>query len=188
MTPDDKLLNQELRRDEGVRYSPYFDTVGVQTVGVGHNLKVKPLPAGWTYPLTDAQVNQLLAEDLNAVFIGLDRELPWWRTLSYERQRVLANMAFNLGIDGLLGFKNALAAMQQGCYAEAASRMMQSKWTEQVGARAIRLAGLMKGDAVAQVALPAIPPIPTAPVTLPAPSGVAALLSMLFSLLKGNKS
>jgi lysozyme len=49
-------LIAELRRDEGVRYSPYNDTKGIPTVGVGHNLNAKPLPAGWKYPLNDTQL------------------------------------------------------------------------------------------------------------------------------------
>ena len=143
MTPDDALLIKELRRDEGVEYSPYFDTVGISTVGVGHNLKAKPLPHGWRYPLTDAQVNELLANDLQTVFDGLDRELPWWRKLDYARQRVICNLAFNLGIKGLLGFKNTLAAMAQGRYSAAGAGMAASKWATQVGARADRLVDLM---------------------------------------------
>ena len=189
MTPDDKLLNQELRRDEGVKYSPYLDTKKILTVGVGHNLHVKPIKNGWTYPLTDDQVNQLLAEDLKEVFDDLDFELHWWRTLSYERQRVIANMTFNMGIDGLLGFKNTLAAMQQERYADAATRMMQSKWAGQVGQRAVRLAGMMKGSDVEKVA-PAIPFGPVTPpvITPPAPGGFAALLAFVFSLLKRKQS
>lgn len=144
MTPDDELLNKELRRDEGVRYSPYQDTVGIMTVGVGHNLKAKPLPAAWTYPLSDKQVDKLLADDLFEVFSGLDRSLPWWRDLSYARQRVLANMAFNLGIAGLLTFKNTLSMIQSGRYADAANGMLASKWAKQVKGRAVRLAAMMK--------------------------------------------
>lgn len=143
MAPNDPLLNSELRRDEGVRYSPYLDTVGIQTVGVGHNIKALPLPDGWTFPLSDEQVDGLLASDLLMVFSGLDAHLGWWRTLSCARQRVLANMAFNLGIDGLLSFKNTLSAIQRGYYEQAANGMLASKWSRQVGARATRLAAMM---------------------------------------------
>ena len=144
MTPSDSTLISELRIDEGVRYSPYLDTVGIKTVGVGHNLKARPIPEDWQYPLSDEQVNGLLTGDLLIVFSGLDAHLGWWRTLSYARQRVLANMAFNLGINGLLGFKNTLQRIKDGDYDGAASGMMLSKWASQVGARAKRLANLMK--------------------------------------------
>lgn len=138
------LLIAELRRDEGVRYSPYMDTTGHLTVGVGRNLTVSPLPAGWTYPLTDAQVNQLLTQDLQATFAQLDAKIPWWRSLDDVRQRVVANLAFNLGVAGLLTFKTALGAMQRGSYAIAAAAMMNSTWYRQVGARAQRLCYAME--------------------------------------------
>ncbi len=141
---DLKKLILELRRDEGVRYAPYNDTMGIQTVGVGHNMKASPLPAGWKAPLTDAQVDTLLAADIESVRKALDARLPWWSGLDDVRQRVLANMAFNMGIQGLLGFKNTLAAVQAGRYADAAQGMAASAWARQVGARAARLAQAMK--------------------------------------------
>jgi lysozyme len=138
------LLEAELRRDEGVRYSIYLDTEGVPTVGCGHNVKVSPLPAGWVCPLTDGQVDQLLSRDISTTLAKLDKALPWWRSLDEVRQRVIANMAFNMGIAGLLTFKNTLAAMQRGSYAVAAAGMLSSKWACQVGARAKRLAQAME--------------------------------------------
>lgn len=144
MNTDDPLLIAELRRDEGVRYFPYIDSVGIQTVGVGHNMKALPLPAAWNFPLTDAQVNQLLASDLANVFKDLDHFLPWWRNLTYVRQRCIANMCFNLGITSLMGFKNTLASVQSGHYADAAKGMLASKWAAQVGDRAKRLAVMME--------------------------------------------
>jgi len=148
-------LIAELRRDEGVRYSPYRDTAGILTVACGHNLAVSPLPSGWTYPLTDAQVNQLLTQDLQNTFAQLDAKLAWWRTLDNVRARVVANMAFNLGVDGLLTFHNTLGAMQRGSYAVAAAGMLSSKWAQQVGMRARRLAYAMEYDVMVDV----VPPI-----------------------------
>lgn len=137
-------LIEELRRDEGVRYVPYADTKGVPTTGVGHNLQASPLPAGWSYPLTDAQVDMLLAQDLKNVYGDLNRSLPWWTDLNDVRQRVICNMCFNLGMNKLAGFKNTLAAMRQGRYADAAAGMLNSAWASQVGARAQRLAQMMR--------------------------------------------
>lgn len=143
MDTNDKLLNAELRRDEGVKYKPYKDTVGIWTIGVGHNMEAKPIPKDWTFPLTDAQVDQLLAGDLQDVFKDLDNALPWWRNLSYVRQRALANMCYNLGITRLLGFKNTLSYIQSARWKDAAQGMMSSKWAKQVGNRATRLAEMM---------------------------------------------
>lgn len=140
------LLEAELRRDEGVRRFPYQDNSKgkIPTVGVGHNLQAKPLPSSWTYPLSDAQVTQLLEEDIADTLANLDRNLPWWRQMDEVRQRVIANMAYNLGIGKLLGFKNTLAAMQRGSYAIAAAGMKNSAWFSQVGARAVRLCSAME--------------------------------------------
>jgi lysozyme len=137
-------LIAELRRDEGVRYSPYNDTKGIPTVGVGHNLNAKPLPAGWKYPLNDTQVNSLLDDDLEDVFHDLDRNLPWWTDLTDMRQRVLANLCFNMGINRLLGFKKALVAMRQGKFSTAADELLDSTWATQVKGRAARLADMMR--------------------------------------------
>jgi lysozyme len=137
-------LIAELRRDEGVRYSVYKDTKGIDTVGVGHNLQAKPLPTGWKSPLNDTQVNSLLDDDLEDVFHDLDRNLPWWTDLNDVRQRVVCNMAFNLGITKLLGFKNTLVFMRQGKYDAAADGMLNSAWAGQVKGRATRLADMMR--------------------------------------------
>lgn len=138
------LLETELRRDEGIRYARYLDSLGIPSTGVGHNLLASPLPAGWTYPLNDAQVNQLLNGDIAETFHQLDTHLPWWRQLDEVRQRVIANMCFNMGIGTLLTFHNTLGAMQRGSYAVAAAGMKASKWSGQVGDRAQRLCKAME--------------------------------------------
>ena len=133
------LMDAELRRDEGVRNSEYLDSEGIPTIGVGHNLNAMALPAGWMQPLTDAQVDDLLNHDLAVTFAGLDLHHPWWRKLDEVRQRVIANMAFNLGETRLDGFVNTLHAIQIGDYADAAAGMTASLWAKQVVHRAGRL-------------------------------------------------
>lgn len=125
---------------------PYKDTKGKLTVGVGHNLTVSPLPTGWSFPLSAAQITQLLTADVADTMKQLDANVGWWRALSEVRQRVIANMAFNLGIAKLLGFKNALAAMQVADWNTAAAEMQDSAWYGQVGARAVRLCQAMRTD------------------------------------------
>lgn len=144
---NEHLLIAELRRDEGVRYEPYKDTMGIDTVGVGHNMEAHPLPSDWTFPLTDDQVNLLLSQDLQSVYADLTGNLPWWLYLDDVRQRVLCNMCFNLGINRLLGFRNTLGFVRQGKWDDAAQGMLNSAWATQVGERAQRLAAMMRTGA-----------------------------------------
>ncbi|WP_197328715.1 glycoside hydrolase family protein [Ralstonia syzygii] len=128
-------LLAELSRDEGRRLTPYLDTVGKTTIGVGRNLT--------DVGISDGECDLLLENDVACSIAWLDRNLPWWRNLDGVRQRVIINMAFNMG-GKLLTFMNTLAAMQRGDYAAAADGMLASKWATQVGARAQRLANMMR--------------------------------------------
>lgn len=133
------ILAKELRRDEGVRNIVYFDKDGNPTTGVGHNLNVSPLPVGWTYPLTDAQITQLLNDDLDVVFGELNARWPWWTTLDTVRQRIMANMCFNMGAPRLSGFHFFLKDLEEGYHTLAAAEMTNSAWFGEVGDRAVRL-------------------------------------------------
>jgi lysozyme len=129
-------LVADLTRDEGLRLKPYVDSVGKLTIGYGRNLD--------DVGISEAEAQFLLANDIAAAETLLDRSIPWWRTLSEDRQRVLCNMAYNLG-PRLLDFQTTLGRIQAGNYAAAAESMLQSKWAQQVGPRAVRLAALMRG-------------------------------------------
>jgi lysozyme len=136
---DVDALLRDLVRDEALRLKPYRCTAGKLTIGIGRNLD--------DVGITEEEARYLARNDIASVERNLDRELPWWRSLDGTRQRVLANMCFNLGVRGLLGFRNTLAFVQAGKYLEAAQGMLASKWARQVGARAERLAIMMRdGD------------------------------------------
>lgn len=146
-------LVAELRRDEGEVLKVYRDHLGWLTVGVGHLIDVRkgadPAPFGMPLKLGDtitwAQSESLLLADIAAKEAELDKAIPWWRKLSDARQRVLLNMAFNLGTAGLLGFQNTLRMIQGGSYLPASRAMLLSKWAGQVGDRAKRLSDMMAG-------------------------------------------
>jgi len=128
-------LREELIRDEGLRLMPYTDTVGKLTIGIGRNLTDKGI--------SNEEARLLLDSDIKEHLKLLDDNLEWWRTMSENRQRVLANLAFNMG-SKLLTFTNTLAAMKRGDYEAAADGMAQSKWATQVGPRATRLVQMMR--------------------------------------------
>lgn len=133
-------LVKELTRDEALRLKPYRCTAGKLTIGIGRNLDDVGISA------TEAEF--LCRNDVADVLAGLDREIPWWRNLDEIRQRVLVNMGFNLGVKGLLAFKNTIELVRCGKYLDAAQHMMESKWAKQVGPRAVRLATMMRDGGV----------------------------------------
>lgn len=138
----DKLAAQ-LRPEEGIRAFPYDDVTGKPpalkgklTIGVGRNLTDKPLSQG--------AIEYLLAEDISEVIQSLDHFLPWWSGHDDVRQRVLADLCFNLGITRLLKFTTFLPLFQAGKYAEAADDLSQQAWHRQVGLRALKLEQMLR--------------------------------------------
>ena len=131
-----ETLYADLLRDEGSRDRPYRDTVGKLTIGIGHNLD--------DVPISPRAIRVLWEDDIEAHWRGLQRALPWVLTLDPLRQRVLLNMAFNLGVPGLLAFKTTLEHVRAGRFDRAADAMLHSLWAKQVGARAQRLAAQMR--------------------------------------------
>ncbi len=129
-------IRDQLVRHEGLRLRPYRDTVGKLTVGVGRNLDDVGLSREEAFLLLDNDILRVQSEVIHA--------LPWAVDLDRPRFEVLLNMAFNLGITGLLGFTNFLAHVQQGEYEDAAHHMLDSKWAVQVGKRAQELAQIMR--------------------------------------------
>jgi lysozyme len=133
----------QLKSEEGVEHQAYPDplTNGPPwTIGVGHTgPEVKP---GLVW--TDEQIDEALAKDIEKHNRGVLRELPWVTSMNEPRQAVVFGMAFQMGVDGLLGFRNTLAKMQKRDYYGAAHGMRQSKWFKQTSARAERMAKQME--------------------------------------------
>lgn len=135
-------LLADIKTDEGLRLHAYPDPLTHAepwTIGYGHTGPDVGPDTVWTQDQADEE----LAADVAHVQHGLDADLPWWRTLNDARQDVLVNMAFNMGVAGLLQFKHALADMQLGQFASAGNDMLNSEWAHQVHGRATRLATQM---------------------------------------------
>lgn len=128
-------LAMQLRVDEGDRQFPYTDTVGKLTIGVGHNLTDNGL---------SQRIRDLILEEDMGIAETLARTLlPNFDALTDARKAAVCNMAFNLG-RRLMGFAQTLAALREERWDDAATAMLDSKWAQQVGARATRLAKAMR--------------------------------------------
>jgi lysozyme len=61
-------------------------------------------------------------------------------------QLALANMAYQMGVSGVLKFSDMLAALERGERAAAATHALQSIWATQTPKRAKKVAALIRGD------------------------------------------
>lgn len=141
---DTTFLGQ-LERHEGLRLEAYICPAGKLTVGFGHNCESWPVAGVEKVgdAISRTRADQLLVEDVAFLAEELDDKLPWWRKMDEPRQGVLLNMAFNMGVPKLMGFKRALSAMKIGDYNRAGSEMLDSQWARQVRGRAAELARQM---------------------------------------------
>lgn len=139
MTEADRLrLRAHVKQSEGLKLQPYRDSLGFLTIGFGR--LIDPAKGGGISP---DEAEYLLANDLKRAERQCE-SLPAYLDLSPVRQAVLIELCFNMGLDGLQKFKRMFGALVQQDYEHAASEMMASKWSGQVGARAVRLARQMQ--------------------------------------------
>lgn len=129
-------IRDQLLRHEGLRLKPYRDSVGKLTIGVGRNLDDVGISHEEALFLLDNDISQARARVLHV--------LPWAAHLDTSRFEVLINMAFNMGITGLLGFPKFLGALESGDFPTASREMLDSEWAAQVGQRAQELAQIMR--------------------------------------------
>lgn len=140
-------LKTDLTRDEALRTFPYDDAtgkplqpgdrlVGKLTIGIGHNLTDNGLPL----PI----IEDLYEHDVAATLGALAFRLPWFPALDPMRQRALVNVAFNVGVGGLLGFRKMLAALAQQDYETAADELLDSDAARKLPARYRRLAQMIR--------------------------------------------
>ena len=124
--PDDEALKARLTMAEGRVEYAYEDSLGFLTIGIGHLIDRRK-GGGLPGPIIDA----LYAYDVAAKFGELDAAFPWWQQLDDARQRVMAELVFNMGAHGLSQFTKFLAAMQSGDWATAGAELKDSRAYQQ---------------------------------------------------------
>lgn len=133
------LATDQIKSDEGCVLHAYQDHLGYWTIGYGRLLD-KRKGGG----ISQNEADQLLQNDIDRKLADLRDKLPWFDNLDDPRKGVLLNMCFQLGLTGLLKFKNTLAYIEAGDYENAAANMLKSKWAQQTPNRANRMAEQMR--------------------------------------------
>lgn len=161
-----------IRFHEGTEYKAYKDTKGLWTWGVGWCLDTRPATteeravilgitneksAPWENPYSLAMwlsnlqdhhkiiiAGLMLRSEIESLLPQLETQLGYWSDLGDDRAAAMVDLAFNLGLSGLLAFKKTHAFLAQGKWSDAAHELLDSQYAKDVGARAVRIAIMLK--------------------------------------------
>lgn len=132
-------LKQQLIRDEGKIPFAYEDSEGWLTCGIGFLVDERK---GARIP--EAVMDYWLEYNIFETRSQLKQRCGWWLMLDDVRRDCIVNMAYQLGVDGVMGFKKMIAAIKAGDFHAAADEMLDSKWARQTPGRAERLSMQMR--------------------------------------------
>ena len=139
MYPIDEIADA-LKAEEGFVAHCYICTAGAHTVGYGRNIDQKHGGIG----ISEDEAELLLRNDIDRT-IKECQQWAWFDDLDPARQSVVVQLCFQLGRPRLSQFKLMLAALSQQPpdYELAAAELLDSRFANQVPARAARLAEQM---------------------------------------------
>ena len=130
-----KNLIKLIEESEGWRSKPYYCSENYPTVGFGFKIgdKDAPLPS-FTLPRAAGEV--WLVEILKELTFSLS-SYHWFNSLNENRQNIILSMAYQMGVYGLLQFRNMIKAILEDNFQLAADEMLDSRWAKQTPERAI---------------------------------------------------
>jgi len=139
-------IKEDLVKHEGYVAEIYLCSENYPTFGIGHMVTEEDMEHTWPVgtPVTDERILQVFHDDCNAACTDASALFLNFSSHPENVQRVLVNMAFNLGRSRLGKFKNMITAVNEGNYSKAAEEMVDSKWYRQVKRRGEELVEIMK--------------------------------------------
>ena len=134
-SPESPVVTVEarLKAEEGFRALPYRDTRGVLTIGYGTNLDIG---------ITKREGSFLLSERVEIAEVRLPHSWPPYDSMPLDVRVELLDMAYQLGVSGLLEFHEMLSALQTGNWSRAEQEALSSTWAEETPKRAARAASV----------------------------------------------
>jgi len=128
-----------IRKEEGWSATVYHDSLGFYTLGYGFNVDKR----GGGIPLEVADF--WLQWKLDRIRAELPNRWPAFDIQPDEVKSALEQMAYQMGLDGLMKFKLMLLSLEHGNREAAAVNALGSKWAQQTPQRAERVASLLRG-------------------------------------------
>jgi len=126
-------LLEEIKINEGFVGTVYKDTEGFDTIGYGTKL-----------PLSKEEAEVLAEMRLKAKIKELEQKEPFVNKLPLDKQEVVVEMSYQMGVNGVLKFKKMWKALKVEDYDTAAKEMLDSRWYVQTPNRAMKLSLKMR--------------------------------------------
>ena len=154
-----ELTIDRIIRHEGYSSHVYLDSKGYLSIGYGTTVGkvaasveklIRDFPGqlhSKGVGLTKQQARGLVEDRLSKIEIELLKAQPVLAKLDFARDGVVIEMAYQLGVAGLLKFKRMWAALGSEDYELAADEMLDSDWAKQTRERAEELAAIMRSGA-----------------------------------------
>lgn len=134
MTPEGiAKLKKFLIAHEGIRLKAYKDIFGNLTIGVGHKISLEDIVKNPAFK--NDETFQKAMQDLDsdiAWFLNELSQFDWFNNLNEDRQIVIVDMTFNLGLNGFLKFHNLISDLIKRDDIDAEKEMDNSEWAHQV--------------------------------------------------------
>lgn len=120
-------LIEDIKQEEGFKGTVYKCTEGFDTIGFGTRL---PLSKEESELILEYRL-KIMKSQLTGYLYNLDIKQEAWD--------ILFNMAYQLGVRGVLNFKKMIKALEKQDYKTAAKEGLDSLWHKQTPNRAKRL-------------------------------------------------
>ena len=126
-------LTSRLQAFEGYNRYAYECSAGKITIGYGTMIE----PGGYGIPedVATLLLEQAIADTRKSLSAHL-----WFRDLNEARQECLIEMAYQMGVFGVLGFSRMIEALTLEDWEQAAREALDSLWAQQTPDRAIDVA------------------------------------------------
>ena len=128
-------LIDNIKISEGFRSRPYRCTENHLTIG--YRFAIKDLE------LDEDICDMILERKVAKLVERLEKNLPYLPSLPKDAQDVLIEMAYQMGVSGLLKFKKTLMYVETKDYKDASVEMLDSRWAKQTPNRAKKLSDIM---------------------------------------------
>ena len=163
-----KELVESVKNSEGFSKAPYVDILVAKNPGqygipkehlkiIEQHIEKLKLTFGYGFTfVTEDEAAAVLETRVKSIIKELEKREPFLNKLPLDKQEIIVEMCFQMGVGGVLKFKKMWEALKKFDYEMASKQMLDSSWAKQMHTmdmtdgkdginRAERLAQKMRG-------------------------------------------